>query len=107
MKTTKNMILLIFTLVSLTLYPVLHSCSTKEIVSPITVHSIQPSEDNPRNSEGDFINLKAGRVMFVYSRYTGTSSSDHAPAHLAARFSEDGGKSWTEEIGRASCRERG
>ena len=38
MKTTKNMILLIFTLVSLTLYPVLHSCLTKEIVSPITVH---------------------------------------------------------------------
>lgn len=97
MKTTKNMILLIFTLVSLTLYPVLHSCSTKEIVSPITVHSIQPSEDNPRNSEGDFINLKDGRIMFVYSRYTGTSSSDHAPAHLAARFSEDGGKRWTEE----------
>lgn len=97
MKTNNNMILPFFTLVSLTLYPLLHSCSTKEIVSPITVHSIQPSGDNPRNSEGDFINLKDGRIMFVYSRYTGTSSSDHAPAHLAARFSEDEGKSWTEE----------
>lgn len=58
------------------------------------VLSLPPSHGNPRNSEGDFIKLKDGRIMFIYSRYVGTSSSDHAPAYLAARFPADGGKGW-------------
>ena len=58
---------------------------------------LPPGDDNPRNSEGDFIKLKDGKIMFIYSRYTGSSSSDHAPAYLAARYSEDGGKTWTKE----------
>lgn len=74
-----------------------HSCSPGKVIPPVTVLSLQPSEDNPRNSEGDFITLEDGRIMFIYSKYTGTSTSDHAPAYLAARFSEDGGKSWSEE----------
>ncbi|WP_343702040.1 sialidase family protein [Chitinophaga sp.] len=57
---------------------------------------LNPGEDNPRNSEGDFITLKNGRILFVYSRYTGTSTSDHAPAYLAGRYSSDGGKTWTK-----------
>lgn len=60
-----------------------------------TVLTLNPGEDNPRNSEGDFLTLKDGRIMFVYSHYTGTSSSDHASAYLAARYSADGGKTWT------------
>ena len=55
---------------------------------------LQPGPDNPRNSEGDFLTLKDGRVLFVYTHYTGTSSSDHATAYLAGRFSSDKGKSW-------------
>jgi Neuraminidase (sialidase) len=35
--------------------------------------------------------------LFVYSHYTGDSSSDHAPAHLAGRYSEDSGKTWSSE----------
>lgn len=54
-------------------------------------------QDNPRNSEGDFIELKNGDLLFVYSRYYGTSSSDHATAYLASRLSKDGGKTWTDE----------
>jgi len=64
---------------------------------PITVLQLTPSEDNPRNSEGDFITLDDGRILFIYSRYTGSSTSDHAPAYLAARYSDDGGRSWTDE----------
>lgn len=56
---------------------------------------LNPGPDNPRNSEGDFITLKDGRILFVYSRYTGTSTSDHAPAYLAGRYSPDGGKTWS------------
>jgi len=55
------------------------------------------SEDNPRNSEGDFVTLKSGRILFIYSHYVGGSISDHAPAHLAGRFSDDGGKTWSKE----------
>ncbi len=57
---------------------------------------LPPGPDNPRNSEGDFVELKDGRVMFVYTHFTG-GNSDHAKAHLAARYSDDGGLSWTEE----------
>jgi len=56
---------------------------------------LEPGPDNPRNSEGDFVTLKDGRILFVYSHYTSTSASDHAPAYLAGRYSMDGGKSWT------------
>ncbi|MEI6274568.1 MAG: sialidase family protein [Prolixibacteraceae bacterium] len=61
----------------------------KEVVLKLT-----PGTDNPRNSEGDFITLKDGSILFVYTHYTGISSSDHATAYLAGRFSHDKGKSW-------------
>jgi sialidase-1 len=57
---------------------------------------LPPGPENPRNSEGDFIELNDGRVMFVYTHFTG-GKSDHATAHLAARFSSDDGLSWTDE----------
>jgi sialidase-1 len=58
---------------------------------------LNPGENNPRNSEGDFISLKDGRILFVYSHYYGESSSDHGTAYLAGRFSDDQGKTWTTE----------
>ncbi|MGH7199678.1 MAG: exo-alpha-sialidase, partial [Planctomycetaceae bacterium] len=57
---------------------------------------LPPGPDNPRNSEGDFIELKDGRVLFVYTHFTG-GAGDHASAHLAGRFSSDEGRSWTAE----------
>lgn len=62
-----------------------------------TVLKLMPGSDNPRNSEGDFIELKDGSILFVYSHYTGNSSSDHASAYLAGRRSYDNGVSWTKE----------
>jgi sialidase-1 len=55
-----------------------------------------PAEGNPRNSEGDFIQLKDGRVMFIYTRFF-AGRSDHDQAYLAARYSSDGGASWTDQ----------
>ena len=54
-----------------------------------------PSPGNPRNSEGDFITLKDGRILFVYSHYTGSSGDDHGNAFLAGRYSSDNGETWT------------
>src|SRR5688572_13241580 len=61
------------------------------------VLKLEPGANNPRNSEGDFIRLKDGRILFVYSHYTGNSDSDHGSAYLAGRYSSDKGKTWTKE----------
>lgn len=74
-----------------------HCAFSQKNIGPILALRLVPGEDNPRNSEGDFITLKDGRILFVYSRYTGKSSSDHAPAYLAGRYSSDGGKTWTDK----------
>ncbi len=57
---------------------------------------LPPTANNPRNSEGDIIQLKDGRVLLVYTHFTG-GAGDHAKAHLAGRYSDDGGVTWTED----------
>jgi sialidase-1 len=56
---------------------------------------IPPGINNPRNSEGDFITLKDGSILFVYTRYFGESDHDNATAYLAGRVSKDGGRTWS------------
>ncbi|MBR0191664.1 MAG: exo-alpha-sialidase [Thermoguttaceae bacterium] len=58
--------------------------------------NLSPGENNPRNSEGDFVRLKDGRIMYVFSQYFGDSSSDDAHANLAVMYSSDEGKTWTK-----------
>lgn len=58
---------------------------------------LKPGPDNPRNSEGSFMQLGDGRVMFAYSRYRGKSKEDHATADIAARYSSDNGATWTDK----------
>jgi Neuraminidase (sialidase) len=55
---------------------------------------LPPGLGNPRNSEAAMIDLADGRILLVYSRFTG-GGGDHAKANLAARFSSDGGATWT------------
>ena len=57
---------------------------------------IEPDKENPRNSEGDIIELKNGRLCLIYTRFRG-GSSDHATADLAMRLSDDGGKRWSDD----------
>ncbi|MHC4167926.1 MAG: sialidase family protein [Planctomycetota bacterium] len=61
-----------------------------------TLLVIEPKDGNPRNSEGDIIELKDGRLCLIYTRFTG-GSGDHAAADLAMRVSGDDGKSWSED----------
>jgi sialidase-1 len=68
-----------------------------ENIPVVDVLKLTPGADNPRNSEGDFITLKDGRILYIYSHYTGTSADDHASAYLAGRYSSDNGKTWTHE----------
>ncbi|MFW6060749.1 MAG: sialidase family protein, partial [Phycisphaeraceae bacterium] len=57
---------------------------------------LEPGPENPRNSEGDFIKLNDGRLLFIYTHFV-EGASDHADAYLAARESSDGGRTWSGE----------
>lgn len=50
---------------------------------------------NPRNSEGAFIDLRDGRILYAYTRYRGESWDDHATADIVGRTSADGGRTWS------------
>ena len=66
---------------------------------------LAPTKENRRNSEGDFILLKDGSILFVYSRY-GAGDGDGDAADLYAIRSSDGGRSFSEPrllVSRASC----
>lgn len=58
-----------------------------------------PPEGNVgRNSEGDIIALKDGRLMLGWSQMVnnGTRDMDHARANLMKRYSSDGGRTWSK-----------
>ena len=57
---------------------------------------LPPGPGNPRNSEGAFVQLKDGRLLFVYTHFTG-GGADHAAACLASRVSADGGLTWSKD----------
>jgi sialidase-1 len=56
---------------------------------------LPPGPGNPRNSEGDFLPLRDGRLLFAYSKFSG-GAADDAAAEIAGRYSSDGGLTWTE-----------
>ena len=61
-----------------------------------TLLVIEPNKGNPRNSEGDIIELKDGRLCLIYTQFT-SGSGDHAAADLAMRTSDDDGRSWSDD----------
>lgn len=60
------------------------------------VAELKHKRGNPRNSEGAFLTLKDGRIMFAYSRYYGNDWSDIATATISAIYSSDGGLTWSK-----------
>jgi sialidase-1 len=63
---------------------------------PETLLVIEPSKEHPRNSEGDIIELKDGRLCLIYTRFTG-GSGDQAAADIVRRTSDDGGRTWSDD----------
>ncbi|MCY3019142.1 MAG: sialidase family protein [Planctomycetota bacterium] len=58
------------------------------------VLNLEPSRSNPRNSEGAFVTLKNGRVLFLYTQFYG-GSGDASPARIAGVHSDDKGATWS------------
>lgn len=57
------------------------------------VLNIEPSRENPRNSEGSFATLGDRRVLFCYTQFYG-GAADHSPARIVGIESADGGRTW-------------
>ena len=83
-----------------------NSCAKKPEMKKEIALRLEPKEGNPRNSEGDFIQLKDGRIKFIYSHFT-DGSGDNAGAYLAGRYSTDGGKTWSDNDEAVVCNEGG
>ena len=68
---------------------------------------LAPSQTNNRNSEGSFITLKNGNILFVYTRYRGAGHGDECTADLYGMISADNGESFGEPFLVISCEEVG
>ena len=60
------------------------------------IKDLSPSPKNNRNSEGAFITLNDGKILFAYSRYGNEGCDDGAAADIYAMISEDNGDSFCE-----------
>jgi hypothetical protein len=56
---------------------------------------IDPSHAHPRNTEGSYITLKSGRILFAYSRFSG-GRSDYDRSEIVQIHSDDQGRTWSE-----------
>ena len=57
---------------------------------------LAPTPQNRRNSEGAFITLKNGDILFAYSRYGNEGYKDGCSCEVYAKISSDNGESFSE-----------
>jgi sialidase-1 len=60
------------------------------------VFNLEPSGKYPRNSEGAFVTLNSGRILFFYTQFYG-GGGDESPARIVRTQSDDGGRTWSGE----------
>lgn len=58
---------------------------------------------NPRNSEGAFLQLANGEIIFIYSKFKGNDAADHATSDLVLLRSLDGGETFGEAQTIVTC----
>jgi len=58
------------------------------------VLDIPSTPEHPRNSEGAFVTLQSGRILLIYSQFSG-GDRDGSSARLAEVHSDDGGGTWS------------
>jgi hypothetical protein len=76
--------------------------ATRRLLADESLHAdqvvlnIEPSKEHPRNSEGSFVALKDGRIVFYYTQFYG-GAGDHSAAKIVGIESRDGGRTWSQE----------
>ncbi len=58
--------------------------------------SLDPVPGNARNSEGDFLRLRDGSIIIIYTQYTTDEYGDSTPTRIVSRVSRDNGESWSD-----------
>lgn len=58
------------------------------------VLDIESTPENPRNSEGAFVTLQTGRILFCYTQFYG-GGADESPARIVSVYSDDAGRTWS------------
>lgn len=58
----------------------------------------EATPENPRNTEGDMIELRDGTLLLAWSDFYAGGMPDHAPARISAKVSDDRGKTWGERF---------
>lgn len=69
---------------------------TAHAESVITLN-LDPTKENPRNSEGSFATLASGRIIFCYSQFYG-GAGDESPARIVRIHSDDQGRTWSSPV---------
>ncbi|MBM3740212.1 MAG: exo-alpha-sialidase [Acidobacteria bacterium] len=54
------------------------------------------TQQAPRHSEGDLLELKDGSLLLIWSDYFAGKGWDGSPARLSAKITRDGGRSWSQ-----------
>jgi sialidase-1 len=67
------------------------------LIPHMIVWQIRPTALYPRNTEGAFLALRDGRILFAYSRFTG-GGQDNDAAEIAARITADDGQTWSPDF---------
>lgn len=62
---------------------------------PTLVYSLVGTPETPRSSEGSFVTLKSGKIVFAFSQFIG-GNSDFSPCRIMQIESTDQGKTWSE-----------
>lgn len=60
------------------------------------VFTVEPTKQFPRNSEGSFVALSSGEILFVYTQFYG-GAADESAARIVATRSLDAGRTWSPE----------
>src|SRR5437870_433681 len=60
------------------------------------VCQLDPTPANARNSEATFVTLRDGRILLIWSKFIGDNHSDFGAGVIACRWSDDGGRTWSD-----------
>lgn len=86
-------IMRLFSLILFLFVLVLSSCQVYSAEPPFWTIAAPAGVGNPRNSEGDIVELADGTLLFTYSAFYGPY--DGSAADIEARTSTDGGHTWS------------
>ena len=83
----RHMFILILTLGSLVLR------GAEDDLPP--AYDLSPTPEHPRSSEGSYVTLRSGRILFDYSQFS-EGQNDHSPSAIAEIYSDDQGRTWSQ-----------